>query len=371
MTCHERLVCERVISRLHSLFGLAPTLAQDAHRTNRSATQTMASIDHTELSYRAALLLSRWSRRSRQAQLYQHASLLGREIRLRAAIRGLRSWRSWRLSRWHKRMSAELHRWSSLMRLVLLAWRGWHALHVTAQERRAHALQARADRLCAWCLGGWCCYVAMRGRARHSLLHFATTLERRCLLGWAAWMAERLRKRPSKTRMAQAAAVQVRRTTWRRWVAAAERHGANLLQQCAAQRLAVDHALEAALSKWNAARTGAVHRSLLSRRAYIFMAARLEARIFDAWSGLRRQRLLLVALAPRARARLEVARLRHGVDAWRQAAALCVSASALCASRRLAVEAAAARAGARAFLVSLRAPARSAWLSCTRPPRPR
>ena len=315
----------------------------------------MASIDHTELSYRAALLLSRWSRRSRQAQLYQHASLLGREIRLRAAIRRLRSWRSWRLSRWHKRMSAELHRWSSLMRLVLLAWRGWHALHLTAQERRAHALQARADRLCAWCLGGWCCYVAMRGRARHSLLHFATTLQRRCLLGWAAWMAERLRKRPSKTRMAQVAAVQVRRTTWRRWVAAAERHGANLLQQCAAQRLAVDHALEAALSKWCQARTGAVHRALLSRRAYIFMAARLEARIFDAWSGLRRQRLLLVALAPRARARLEVARLRHGVGAWRQAATLRVCASALGASRRLAVEVAAARAGARAFLVSLRA----------------
>ena len=82
-------------------------------------------------SYRTALLLARWSRRTRESLLQERASALGRDQLLRSAMAHLRGMRAQRLARWHKRRSAELHRWRSLMRLVVAAWRGWHSLLVT------------------------------------------------------------------------------------------------------------------------------------------------------------------------------------------------------------------------------------------------
>ena len=311
-------------------------------------------VDTVQASYRAALLLARWARRARQQLLQDRAAELGLELRLRAALRQLRRWRASKLAKWHKQMSAKLHCWSVLMRLVLAAWRGWHALHIATQLRRDAALQSRADRLCAWCLGGWRRYVGLRWRARGALLHFAAVLEQRCLHAWATWTAARAIKRPEKERRARTALLTSLRSRWRQWAAAAERRGVDLLQDCAASRLAADAAVEHAFSLWGVARLRAVRRSLLTRRAYVFMAMRLSLRVLDAWRGLPVQRAALDALVPRAASRLGRLHTTLRLHQWRRHAHRSASTSATLVSRRAAVERAGALGAARTLFASCR-----------------
>ena len=110
-----------------------------------------------------------------------------------------------------------LHRWRALMRLVLRAWRGWHALLAAAVARRHAALQSRADRLCSLCLFGWVEYVQLRWRAKAGLVHYATTLQQRCLSAWAGWLAHRKRKAPERARLLRLATQKSLSGAWRKW----------------------------------------------------------------------------------------------------------------------------------------------------------
>ena len=224
-------------------------------------------------SYRTALLIVRWSRRTRERLLQERAAALGRDQLLRSAVAHLRRMRAQRLARWHKRTSAELHQWRSLMRLVVAAWRGWHSLLVTAAMQRATALQSRADRLCYWCFSAWEQYVRMRWRSRGGLIHYASALQQRCLRGWAAWHDERLAKRPLKLRLTRRGLLLTKRRAWRVWVASAERRGMALLERCAAERLSSEAELERSFAAWVSARLRWLRAFRQRRRAYLFISA--------------------------------------------------------------------------------------------------
>ena len=235
--------------------------------------------------YRVALLLSRWGRRTHELLLQCRATALGRDLLLHDAFVHLRRYRTACLHRWHREKSAELHRWRALMRLVVRAWRGWYAILAETAARRDAALIRRADRLCAWCLGGWVLYVRQRWHERAALIHRADTLQQRCLNAWAVWVAARLRKRPERERLARVAATRALQMAWPRWVATADRRAAALLESAMAALLANEKRAEHAVATWAAYRLRAARRATQLRRAYLFMGTRLLTRVAGAWRG--------------------------------------------------------------------------------------
>ena len=66
---------------------------------------------------REQILLGRWRRRARQRLLQSHARRVGRLVHVRQGWQVWRAWRARTLARWHKRISAELHRWLSLIHI--------------------------------------------------------------------------------------------------------------------------------------------------------------------------------------------------------------------------------------------------------------
>lgn len=256
--------------------------------------------------YRVALLLSRWGRRTAERLLQRRAAALGRDLILHQAFHHLRHCRAVWLHRWHREKTAELHQWRTLMRLVLCAWRGWYALLTAGVARRDAALQRRADRLCAWCLGGWVLYVHQRWRARGGLVHYANALMQRCLSLWATWVESRHRKRPERERLIRVAAARALRGAWRRWTAAAERRGTILLECAMAARLASEAEMERAVAKWAVHRLDAARRATQQRRAYIFMGTRLLGRVAAAWRGMLSTRKPLLTRAHRPMLRVRV-----------------------------------------------------------------
>ena len=319
----------------------------------------------SDVSYRAALLLARWSRRTREQALQAQATALGRDGSLRSAFRRLRNIRQAQLQRWHKQKSAELHRWRSLMRLVIAAWRGWHLLLQIALARRAAALQSRADRLCRWTFEGWQQFIHDLWRERGSLIHYASVLQQRCLCGWAQWLEARRAKRPMRARLARLGVQRVKRAALRQWEASAERRARALLARCGAARLASDASLERALCRWRAARLRSVRAALLQRRAYLFMGTRLLGRLVGAWRGLVLQRQRLDAFCPHAQRRLTDLRLALRLGRWKCAVATLRAAAAVAQGRRGCVQAAGARAAARSLFAYHRTRAHKLSSLCT------
>ena len=201
----------------------------------------------------ASLMLARWARRAQSGARIATASGLGRQARLRCAIRQLRAWRAIRLARWHKSMSAELHSWTALLRLVRGVWWAWHGLHCAAVERRCRALRVQQMRLLALTYGAWRTYIVRRWRARAALLHFAFVLQARCVVHWAAWVACRRDRRPERERIARLAARRALARAWSKWLLAADERSTFLLRYCAAARIADDAGLERALCAWQSA----------------------------------------------------------------------------------------------------------------------
>ena len=121
----------------------------------------------------------RWRQRARQRLLQSHAGRVGRLVRVRQGWQEWRARRAWTLARWHKRISAELHRWAVLMKLVARVWRALQAVHCEGVQRITTALKHHAHQLCARCLLGWRGVVTQRARKQHALLHYAMALEAR------------------------------------------------------------------------------------------------------------------------------------------------------------------------------------------------
>ena len=183
--------------------------------TPSSTSSAFASAGAREDAYRAALLLARWNKRASELQIHRgKMAIATRSLHLYTAFSRLRLLRALHIARWSRGKSAELHAWRSLMRLVLRAWRGWHAVIQASVARNVAAIQSRADRLCAWCLGGWMLYVRQRWNARGALLHLANTLQRRCLRHWAAWLTTRRSKRPERSIIARRAVSATYATRW-------------------------------------------------------------------------------------------------------------------------------------------------------------
>ena len=265
---------------------------------------------------RERLLLSRWRRRAQQRILQARAGRVGRAVRVREAWQSWRSWRAWTLGRWHKRVSAELHRWSVLMRLVLRAWRAWQGLHRVAAQRTAAVLVMQANRICERIVRGWRGYVARRALHRHALVHFALALSARCLLHWALWLRSRRQKRPRRLeRDRQCALVALRRATGE-WLEGAAASRFEARQRWLALDCWAHHAKEAALASWRRARGQSARAIMLNRRAYVFMAASLLARVCGGWRSLCIARAVTDAAVPRVAARLSQVRERQLLCRW-------------------------------------------------------
>ena len=133
---------------------------------------------------RSAVFLFRWRRRAQLLLLQAGAARLGRLTRLRRAWTQYRAGRAFTLARWHKKMRAELHRWSGLMRLVLRAWHAWHRLRGETLQKQVAALQNWAHRLSYRVWRGWRLAVLKRQRQRLALLQYAAALSARCFAHW-------------------------------------------------------------------------------------------------------------------------------------------------------------------------------------------
>ena len=265
---------------------------------------------------RERLLLGRWRRRAQQRVLQARAGRVGRAVRVREAWQAWRSWRAWTLSRWHKRVSAELHRWSALMRLVVRAWRAWQGLHRVAAQRNAAVLVMQANKICERIVRGWRGYVARRALHRHALVHFALALSGRCLLHWALWLRSRRQKRPRKLeRNRQCALVALRRATGE-WLEGAATSRFEARQRWLALDCWAHRSKEAALASWRHARGQSARAIMLSRRAYVFMAASLLARVCGGWRSLCVARAATDAAVPRVAAKLTQVRERQLLRRW-------------------------------------------------------
>ena len=265
---------------------------------------------------REQILLGRWRRRARQRLLQSHARRVGRLVRLRQGWQVWRAWRARTLARWHKRISAELHRWSVLMRLVARVWRALQAARYEAVQRGSAARDHHARQLCARCVLGWRGVVAQRARKHRALLHYAMALSARCLLGWATWLAARRRKRPRARQRSLLCAHAAQRRALGQWAeAAAERCGGDRLMRRARERWARG-AAAAALARWREARDALARGARLLRRAYVFMAAQLLGRVCAGWRGLCTARAATEAAIPRAQLRLLLLRREQMLHHW-------------------------------------------------------
>lgn len=237
-------------------------------------------------------------------------------------MRKRETWEAWRAHRtsllrdWHKGRRAELHRWATLMRVVLLAWLAWRELHAAGLERLYTCLQAQADRLCAKCLAGWIVYTERQQAKRHALLFAAGVLQRRCLAGWAGWMGSRLAKRPRRAELMGRARLKALASAHARWGMLSATHSAwkGSLQLGAAEGSRFEKCR--AIGCWRRSCTRRCRAALLSRRAYLFMASYLLGRIVESWKGLLFARAAIAALLPRAEARLCRIVSRHFVWRW-------------------------------------------------------
>ena len=265
---------------------------------------------------RERILLGRWRRRARQRLLQSHAGRVGRLVRVRQGWQVWRAWRAWTLARWHKRISAELHRWSVLMRLVARVWRALQAVHCEAVQRGAAARDHQARQLCARCVLGWRGVVTQRAHKHRALLHYAMALSARCLLGWATWLAARRRKRPRARQRSLLCAHAAQRRALGQWAeAAAMRRGGEHRARRARERWARG-AAAAALAQWREARGALTRGTRLLRRAYVFMAAQLLGRVCGGWRGLCTSRVATEAAIPRARLRLLLLRREQMLHHW-------------------------------------------------------
>ena len=265
---------------------------------------------------RERILLGRWRRRARQRLLQSHAGRVGRLVRVRQGWQVWRAWRAWTLARWHKRISAELHRWSVLMRLVARVWRALQAVHCEAVQRGTAARDHQVRQLCARCVLGWRGAVTQRAHKHRALLHYAMALSARCLLGWATWLAARRRKRPRARQRSLLCAHAAQRRALGQWAeAAAVRRGGEHRVRRARERWARG-AAAAALAQWREARGALTRGARLLRRAYVFMAAQLLGRVCGGWRGLCTSRAATEAAIPRAQLRLLLLRREQMLHHW-------------------------------------------------------
>ena len=328
----------------------SPTETGPSARVTSHTNGPSSPISTPQQSYRAALLLGRWGRRTREAHLQSHASALGRDVRLREAFVQLRSQRAAQLLQWHKEKSAELQRWRSLMRLVQTVWNEWHKIYSAAAVHRIFTEQAINEALLVWTMQGWLLYLRGRKRGRKALWHYAYSLERFCLRGWAAYMSARREKHSARQQLALRASRSKLTVAWKRLAENAERRGVALLERAAAERLALEASGERAFATWTAHRTRLARVATQERRAYLFMGRSLLGRVNLAWVALVRKRRELDALLPHAAMRLNRTRASNTLRTWNAVITAHSRALTLAAERRAAVWTAGAYGAIRALL---------------------
>ena len=259
---------------------------------------------------RSAVFLFRWRRRAQLLLLQAGAARLGRLTRLRRAWTQYRAGRAFTLARWHKKMRAELHRWSGLMRLVIRAWHAWHRLRGETLQKQAAALQNWAQRLSYRVWRGWRLAVLKRQRQRLALLQYAAALSARCFAHWRLLLDGR-RERATACCAAVASASARARPRLGRGAAARRRLAHD--EAAATAALGAASGSPGALTARRAARVAGARRAVRAPRVPLHGPAALRALPAGRRAS---RRAALDAFVPRAAARLLKSRGARLLGRW-------------------------------------------------------